>query len=207
LLSFVIILAWLKLLEPLSDYFKGVFVLVDTMNEMGRKLLAGMFPVLLIVYFAWGLAKYTLFSDTDWNHRTVAASIYTLYPDILGEFQWGSEYNRNDPVARSVLIVFTLRIVFSVIVVIVMLNLLISILNDEYDRVKKEANEHWCMYQARTLWYRHRDQQEREERERILARARALTVAAPLGACSCGENEPKLAKLDDREELFERARG
>ena len=162
MLSFVIILAWLKLLEPLSDYFKDVFVLVDTMNEMGRKLLAGMFPVLLIVYFAWGLAKYALLSDTDWNHRTVAASIYTLYPDVLGEFQWGSEYNRNDPLARSVLIVFTLRIVFSVIVVIVMLNLLISILNDEYDRVKKEANEHWCMYQARTLWYHHRGEEDLE---------------------------------------------
>jgi hypothetical protein len=152
LLSFTLILAWIKLLEPLSAVFKSIFVLVDMMYQMSKKLVYGMFPILAIVYFAWSLARYTLLSDTDWNHRTLVSSFVTLYPDVLGEFQWRDEYDPNDHLAKSLFVVFVLRIVFSVAVVLIMLNLLISILNDEYEEVKKEADKNWCRFQATALF-------------------------------------------------------
>ena len=203
LLSIVIILAWLKLLEPLSDYFKDVFVLVDTMNEMVRKLLAGMFPVLLIVYFAWGLAK-ALLSDMSTGTAELSSLRSTrCTPTSLASSSGALSTTPND--ARGKISPNRLHAAYRVQYDRRHRDAQLVDLDPGVRRVRRrqEGGKRALVYvPGENVVVGHKDKDDRGH----LASA-AMTVAGARGAHGNGETEPKLDKRDPREKLFEKLEG
>ena len=157
LLASLVVLAFVKFLEPLGNVFSSSYRLVLMIITMCSLLLSRMFYLFVVLFFAWSLARYTVLSDSEWGHRTVVASLISQYPDVLGEFQWQRPYQAHDDIHTTTLVAL-LRVSFTVVVVLVMLNLLISILSDEYDSVKKTVRMRYCRLQA-TLLYLEKNQE------------------------------------------------
>jgi hypothetical protein len=146
--SMTLLLAWVKLLQPLQNVFEDLYLLVKLIALMLGKLLKSFGPLLVIIYLAWGLASYTLLSQSVQSHSSVAAALGSQYPQSLGEVSFdGIEGDDMYQGWRYGLVVS-----FTIVVVIVMLNLLISVLNDLYEDLKRRAKADWCRAQATSIF-------------------------------------------------------
>ncbi|CAM9246836.1 unnamed protein product [Chrysoparadoxa australica] len=119
-------------------------MLVKMMALMMGKLVKSFGPLLAIIYLAWSLARYTLLSQVERSHSSITSSLATQYPEALGEFSF-SDINDEDLYQSWR---FPFMVLFTVVVVIVMLNLLVSLLNDLYEELKTRAKADWCRAQA-----------------------------------------------------------
>ncbi|CAN0041928.1 unnamed protein product, partial [Heterosigma akashiwo] len=127
-----LLLAWLKLFDPVQAVFKDFFLLVKMVTLMVQKLCRSYAPLLGVLYAGWALARYALLSQIEFGARTLQASLTTQYPESLGEFNFDAI--QGDYLYQNWR--YPLMVVFTLVVVVVMLNLLVSMLNDLYEDLK-----------------------------------------------------------------------
>ena len=88
--------------------------------------------VYLIICLGFIQSAYVLFNDVYFGLSTIAKSLETMFKMILGKFP------TNELVKANVVFGPLLYISFSVVCILVMLNLFISIINDAYEYVKND---------------------------------------------------------------------
>jgi hypothetical protein len=140
-------LSALKLMDPMSKVFKAFGVLAMTIGMMAAELMKSFGLMLLVVYIGFATAKYAIFGELDFNYRTPFYSFFKVYEESLGGFSF-AEINPYQPGENwNVALMF----VFTLLVVVIMLNLLITILTELSDKCREKAHAEWCLMQATTL--------------------------------------------------------
>ncbi|CAM9661046.1 unnamed protein product [Ectocarpus fasciculatus] len=122
----MVILVWVKLMDPLQGVFQDFFLLVKMIALMIGKLVRSFLPLLAIIYVAWAFARYTLLGELEFLMKSISSAVATQYPETLGEFTFDDI--RAENLYQSWRYSFTA--LFTVLVVVIMLNLLVSLLND-----------------------------------------------------------------------------
>ncbi|CAM9303796.1 unnamed protein product, partial [Ectocarpus sp. 12 AP-2014] len=158
----MVILVWVKLMDPLQGVFQDFFLLVKMIALMIGKLVRSFLPLLAIIYVAWAFARYTLLGELEFLMKSISSAVATQYPETLGEFTFDDI--RAENLYQSWRYSFTA--LFTMLVVVIMLNLLVSLLNDLYEELKSLATADWCRAQATTIYMNARwhSQQQRQQR-------------------------------------------
>ncbi|CAM9253102.1 unnamed protein product, partial [Discosporangium mesarthrocarpum] len=143
-----LLLVWIKFLEILPSVFEDFYLLITMIALMMGKLLRSFGPLLAIIYTAWAISRYVLMSQSESNHQSIASTMATQYPEALGEFSFDDIDDEELHQSWR----YVMVMIFTVVVVIVMLNLLVSLLNDLYEELKSLAKANWCRAQATAIY-------------------------------------------------------
>ncbi|CAM9652718.1 unnamed protein product [Ascophyllum nodosum] len=165
----MVLLVWIKLLDPLQAVFEDFSLLVKMIALMTGKLVKSFMPLLAIIYVAWAFARYTLLGQLEKSMRSVASTVANQYPEMLGDASL--EHISEEGLYQSWRYVFT--VLTTVVIVIVMFNLLVSMLNDLYEELKGVAKADWCKAQATAIymnarWHSQGDLRVEQQRGRKL---------------------------------------
>eukprot|EP00752_Nemacystus_decipiens_P010771 g9583.t2 len=144
----MVIFVWVKLMDPLQAVFQDFFLLVKMIALMIGKLVKSFLPLLGIIYISWAFARYILLGELESLMMSISSALATQYPESLGEFTF--EEIRAENLYQSWR--YSITALFTVLVVVIMLNLLVSLLNDLYEELKGLAKADWCRAQATTIY-------------------------------------------------------
>ncbi|CAN0153339.1 unnamed protein product [Pylaiella littoralis] len=144
----MVIMVWIKLMDPLQAVFEDFFLLVKMIALMIGELVKSFLPLLGIIYVSWAFARYVVLGELESLMSSISSAVANQYPEALGEFTF--ERIREENLYQSWRYSFTAM--FTVLVVVVMLNLLVSLLNDLYEELKSLAKADWCRAQATSMY-------------------------------------------------------
>lgn len=143
--------------QSFSLFTLSFFILVKTVESMMLALVRGFFVLVIMIFFAFSLFDYVNFGASRASSSTLWRAMSHQYSRLHGGFEFtaGSMVLFSFPMIEHTS--GALLVVFSVLVVIVLLNLALTIVLEVYNASEENNDTVWAEQQAsELLFYRNR---------------------------------------------------
>jgi len=128
---------------------KTTGTLIVAMKEMLKNDVFNFLVLLIVILIGWSYILTQLFRSYLFEYRTVFVTITTLIKSVLG----GVEFVDNIGNIIQETVGNILLAIFSLVALILLINLLIAMMGNTYDQIQEAAIHHWSYSKAQSLIY------------------------------------------------------
>jgi len=128
---------------------KATGTLIVSMKEMLKNDVFNFFILLVLILAGWSYILTQLLRSYIFDYRNVGVTLITLLKSVLG----GVEFVDSTGNIIQESISNVLLGLFSLVVLVLLINLLIAMMGNTYEQIQEEAINHWSFSKAQSLIY------------------------------------------------------
>jgi len=151
-------------------------VLLSAITTMIVELVS-FFGILIMFYVAFGSTKFLLSGSDD--EGSFATAIFTQFWASIDVGKLPRDDAGNDAAS---LLVASMGPMFAMFVILILMNVLVTMLMDLYEKQKDAAEAHWCLEQAAMIFAVEREEAERSRIQAEIEARQAQAQAPPASA-------------------------